>query len=84
MSPPTIALSTPEMVASRSETNASDWLADDHALPPTKIMRRMMQVHVCAPYQMNFNTPSTICWAVHTLPDAFCLWTVAVTYADRT
>jgi dihydromonapterin reductase/dihydrofolate reductase len=33
--------------------NASDWLPDRADLPPADIMRRMMQVHVSAPYQIN-------------------------------
>lgn len=33
--------------------NASDWLADKAELPGAEIMRRMMQVHVSAPYQLN-------------------------------
>ena len=33
--------------------NASDWLADKAELPSAEIMRRMMQVHVSAPYQIN-------------------------------
>lgn len=33
--------------------NASDWLADKAELPGAEIMRRMMQVHVSAPYQIN-------------------------------
>ncbi|MGB5396896.1 MAG: dihydromonapterin reductase [Gammaproteobacteria bacterium] len=33
--------------------NASDWLADNAELPSAEIMRRMMQVHVSAPYQIN-------------------------------
>ena len=33
--------------------NASDWLADKAELPSAEIMRRMMQVHVSAPYQLN-------------------------------
>ena len=33
--------------------NASDWLADKAELPSAVIMRRMMQVHVSAPYQLN-------------------------------
>ena len=35
--------------------NASDWLADDHELPSAEIMQRLMQVHVCAPYQLNLS-----------------------------
>ena len=33
--------------------NASDWLAEGSDLPADEIMRRMMQVHVNAPYQLN-------------------------------
>lgn len=33
--------------------NASDWLAEDGSVPPAKVMRRMMQVHVTAPYRIN-------------------------------
>ena len=33
--------------------NASDWLADEEELPTAEIMRRMMRVHVSAPYQLN-------------------------------
>ena len=33
--------------------NASDWLADNAELPSAEIMRRMMRVHVSAPYQIN-------------------------------
>ncbi len=33
--------------------NASDWMADDDVLPSGDIARRMMQVHVIAPYQLN-------------------------------
>jgi dihydromonapterin reductase/dihydrofolate reductase len=33
--------------------NASDWLPDDHDLPGGEIIRRMMQVHVNAPYLLN-------------------------------
>lgn len=33
--------------------NASDWLPEGGELPPSDIMRRMMQVHVSAPYQIN-------------------------------
>mgnify|MGYP001828798706 CR=1 FL=1 len=33
--------------------NASDWLPDTADLPPEDIMRRMMQVHVTAPYRLN-------------------------------
>jgi dihydromonapterin reductase / dihydrofolate reductase len=33
--------------------NASDWLADKEELPSAEIMRRMMRVHVSAPYQLN-------------------------------
>lgn len=33
--------------------NASDWLPDDGALPAAEVMRRMLQVHVSAPYQLN-------------------------------
>ncbi len=33
--------------------NASDWLSDEADLPGSEIMRRMMQVHVSAPYQLN-------------------------------
>jgi len=33
--------------------NASDWLADKSELPCAEVMRRMMQVHVSAPYQLN-------------------------------
>jgi dihydromonapterin reductase/dihydrofolate reductase len=33
--------------------NASDWLPDDSALPSAEVMRRMLQVHVSAPYQLN-------------------------------
>lgn len=34
--------------------NASDWFNDDHSLySPSKIIERMMQVHVSAPYQIN-------------------------------
>ena len=35
--------------------NASDWLPDDHELPSTEIMQRMMKVHVSAPYQLNLS-----------------------------
>ena len=33
--------------------NASDWLPDEGELPAAEVMRRMMQVHVSAPYQLN-------------------------------
>jgi len=33
--------------------NASDWLPDNAEHPPEEIMRRMMAVHVAAPYQIN-------------------------------
>jgi dihydromonapterin reductase/dihydrofolate reductase len=33
--------------------NASDWLADKAEQASSEIMRRMMQVHVSAPYQLN-------------------------------
>lgn len=33
--------------------NASDWLPDSAELPPEDILRRMMQVHVAAPYRLN-------------------------------
>jgi len=33
--------------------NASDWLPEKAELPSAEIMRRMMQVHVSAPYQIN-------------------------------
>jgi dihydromonapterin reductase/dihydrofolate reductase len=33
--------------------NASDWLPDNHDLPLTDIMERMMKVHVTAPYLIN-------------------------------
>ncbi len=33
--------------------NASDWLPDNFNLPPEKIMQRMMDVHVTAPYRIN-------------------------------
>ncbi len=33
--------------------NASDWLPEKAELPSSEIMRRMMQVHVSAPYQIN-------------------------------
>ncbi len=33
--------------------NASDWLPDDGTLPAAEVMRRMLQVHVSAPYQLN-------------------------------
>ncbi len=33
--------------------NASDWLPERADLPSNEIMRRMMQVHVSAPYQLN-------------------------------
>jgi dihydromonapterin reductase/dihydrofolate reductase len=33
--------------------NASDWLSEKAELPSAEIMRRMMQVHVSAPYQLN-------------------------------
>lgn len=33
--------------------NASDWMPDSAGPPPGDIMRRMMQVHVNAPYQLN-------------------------------
>lgn len=35
--------------------NASDWLPDDHDLPGTEIMERMMKIHVSAPYQLNLS-----------------------------
>ncbi|MFC1666049.1 dihydromonapterin reductase [Pseudomonadota bacterium] len=35
--------------------NASDWLPDNHELPAKEIMKRMMQVHVAAPYQINLS-----------------------------
>ena len=35
--------------------NASDWLPDNTDLPAPEIMRRMMQVHVSAPYQLNLS-----------------------------
>lgn len=33
--------------------NASEWLAEDRELPAAEVMRRMMQVHVTVPYQLN-------------------------------
>lgn len=33
--------------------NASDWLTDQSSVPPVEVMRRMMQVHVSAPYRIN-------------------------------
>ncbi len=33
--------------------NASDWLPEKADLPGQEVMRRMMQVHVAAPYQLN-------------------------------
>jgi dihydromonapterin reductase/dihydrofolate reductase len=33
--------------------NASDWLPDSADLPPDEILRRMMAVHVAAPYRIN-------------------------------
>ncbi len=33
--------------------NASDWLPDNSDLPPDEVMRRMMDVHVAAPYRIN-------------------------------
>ncbi len=33
--------------------NASDWLPDSADYPPQEIVRRMMAVHVAAPYQIN-------------------------------
>ena len=33
--------------------NASDWLPDRSDVPPAETLRRMMQVHVSAPYQLN-------------------------------
>jgi dihydromonapterin reductase/dihydrofolate reductase len=33
--------------------NASDWLPEQGDLPATDVMRRMMQVHVTAPYRIN-------------------------------
>ena len=33
--------------------NASDWLPDNADYPPEEILRRMMAVHVAAPYQIN-------------------------------
>jgi dihydromonapterin reductase/dihydrofolate reductase len=33
--------------------NASDWLPDRGDLPAAEVMRRMMQVHVTAPYRIN-------------------------------
>lgn len=35
--------------------NASDWLPDDGPLPPAEVMRRMLQVHVGAPYRLNLS-----------------------------
>ncbi len=35
--------------------NASDWLPDDHGMPVSEIIHRMMQVHVSAPYQLNLS-----------------------------
>lgn len=35
--------------------NASDWLPETAELPAAKIMRRMMQVHVNAPYLLNLS-----------------------------
>jgi dihydromonapterin reductase/dihydrofolate reductase len=40
--------------------NASDWLADNAELPSVEIMRRMMQVHVSAPYQINLALESLL------------------------
>lgn len=33
--------------------NASDWVPDDGDLASAEVLRRMMQVHVSAPYQLN-------------------------------
>lgn len=33
--------------------NASEWLPDEHELPASQVMQRMMRVHVSVPYQMN-------------------------------
>lgn len=33
--------------------NASDWLPDDGPLPAAEVLRRMLQVHVSAPYRLN-------------------------------
>ncbi len=33
--------------------NASDWLPDASSVPPEETMRRMMDVHVSAPYRLN-------------------------------
>ncbi|MEE4292856.1 MAG: dihydromonapterin reductase [Xanthomonadales bacterium] len=33
--------------------NASDWISEEGGLPPEDVMRRMMQVHVTAPYLIN-------------------------------
>ena len=35
--------------------NASEWLPDDHGLPAAEILRRMMQIHVAVPYQLNLS-----------------------------
>ncbi len=35
--------------------NASEWLPDDNGLSANDTMRRMMQVHVTAPYQINLS-----------------------------
>ena len=35
--------------------NASDWLPDHADMPAAEIMRRMIQVHVSAPYQINLS-----------------------------
>jgi dihydromonapterin reductase/dihydrofolate reductase len=40
--------------------NASDWLADEEKLPSAEIMRRMMRVHVSAPYQLNLALESLL------------------------
>lgn len=47
--------------------NASDWSADKAELPSAEIMRRMMQVHVSAPYQLNLALQSLLeaCEASH-------------------
>jgi dihydromonapterin reductase/dihydrofolate reductase len=33
--------------------NASDWLPDEGPLPAAEVLRRMLQVHVSAPYRLN-------------------------------
>ena len=40
--------------------NASDWLPEKADLPSSEIMRRMMQVHVSAPYQLNLALESLL------------------------